>query len=147
MSTTENPDMRGARPEDGGIGDNRSMATLLADAMSHMSTLIRREVDLARAEVNENINKAVTAVGLLVGAIVLALTALNVLSAALVAALTELGIEAGWSSLIVGALWAIIALALAMKGINDLKATSLAPTRTTRNVRRDADTVKESLNG
>lgn len=128
-------------------GDNRSVATLLSDAMAHVSTLVRREVDLARAEMNENVSRAVTAIGLLVGAVVIALTALNVLSAALVAAIAELGIDEGWAALIVGALWAVIAFALASKGINDLKGSSLAPTRTTKNVRRDAETVKESING
>jgi hypothetical protein len=162
MSTAEDPNARDPRLDPGGCeprfardhragetgtGDHRSVGTLLTDAMSHIGTLIRREVDLARAEINENVSRAVTAVGLLVGAVVIALTALNVLSAALVAALTELGIDGGWAALIVGVLWAIIALVLAMKGINDLKASSLAPTRTTKNVRRDAETVKESFNG
>jgi hypothetical protein len=33
------------------------------------------------------------------------------------------------------------------KGTNDLKAASLAPTRTAENVRRDAATVRETMNG
>lgn len=152
MSTYEDPNEAHGEPHGAGdnrsaTGDNRSVATLLSDAMAHVSTLVRREVDLARAEMNENMNRAMTAVGLLVGAVVIALTALNVLSAALVAAIAELGIEEGWAALIVGVLWAVIAFALASKGMNDLKASSLAPTRTTKNVRRDAETVKESING
>ncbi len=122
---------------------NKSAVGLLGDALSHVSALVRKEVDLARAEVNENLKSAGAAVGLIVGAVVVALTALNVLTAALVAALTEAGVPAGWSALIVGVVLAIIAYVMATKGTNDLKLSSLAPTRTAKNVKRDAQTVKE----
>lgn len=124
---------------------NKGVGTLLTEALAHISTLLRKEVDLARAEISENVNRAAVAVGLLVAALVIALTSLNILSAALVAAITELGIAAGWSALIVGGLWAIIALILAKKGLNDLKLSSLAPTRTAENVRKDAHVVKEKI--
>ena len=122
---------------------NKSAGSLLTEALSHVSSLMRKEVDLARAEVNENLKHAGVAIGLIVGAVVVALTALNVLSAALVAALTEAGIPAGWSAVIVGVLLAIVAYVMVQKGTNDLKLSSLAPTRTAKNVKRDAATMKE----
>ncbi len=122
---------------------NKSTGGLLSDALTHVSSLVRSEVDLARAEVNENLNSAGVAVGMIIGAVVVALTALNVLSAALVAALTEAGIPAGWSALIVGVAFAIIAYIMVNKGTNDLKLSSLAPSRTAKNVKRDAQAVKE----
>ena len=122
---------------------NKSAGSLLTEALSHVSSLMRKEVDLARAEVNENLKHAGVAIGLIVGAVVVALTALNVLSAALVAALTEAGIAAGWSAVIVGVLLAIVAYVMVQKGTNDLKLSSLAPTRTAKNVKRDAQTMKE----
>ncbi|MFG6529191.1 MULTISPECIES: phage holin family protein [unclassified Sulfitobacter] len=122
---------------------NKSAGSLLTEALSHVSSLMRKEVDLARAEVNENLKHAGVAIGLIVGAVVVALTALNVLSAALVAALTEAGIAAGWSAVIVGVLLAIVAYVMIQKGTNDLKLSSLAPTRTAKNVKRDAETMKE----
>ncbi|TCD16399.1 phage holin family protein [Oricola cellulosilytica] len=123
----------------------RSTTGLLGDALTHISNLVRFEVDLARAEVSENVKTAGVAIGLLVGAVVLALTALNVLAAALVAALAEAGLGAGWAALIVGGALALVAFLLMSKGKNDLKLNSLAPTRTARNVRRDADAVKETV--
>ena len=126
--------------------ENKSAGGLLTEALSHISSLLRKEVDLARAEVNENLKSAGVAIGLIVGAVVVALTALNVLSAALVAALTEAGIAAGWASLIVGVALAIIAYVMIQKGTNDLKLNSLAPSRTAKNVQRDAQTVKEVYN-
>ncbi|MEO9781312.1 MAG: phage holin family protein [Sedimentitalea sp.] len=125
---------------------NRSAGDLVSDAMSNVSSLVRSEVDLARAEVSENMNKAGVAVGLIAGAAIIALVALNVLAAALIAALTEAGIEAGWSALIVGALLGVLAYVLINKGVNDLKLSSLAPTRTAKNVQRDAAAVKEAYN-
>lgn len=122
---------------------NKSAGSLLTEALSHVSSLMRNEVDLARAEVNENLKHAGVALGMIVGAVVVALTALNVLSAALVAALTEAGIAAGWSALIVGVLLAVVAYVMIKKGTDDLKLSSLAPSRTVKNVKRDAQTVKE----
>ncbi|MDW4500048.1 phage holin family protein [Sulfitobacter sp. D35] len=121
----------------------KSTGNLLSDALTHVSGLVRKEVDLARAEVNESVQNAGTAIGLLVGAVVISLTALNVLTAALVAGLTEAGIPAGWSALIVGVILAIVAYVMANKGTEDLKLSSLAPTRTAENVKRDAQAVKE----
>ena len=125
----------------------RSATSLITDALTHMSSLVRKEVDLARAEISENMNRALVAIGLLVGAIVMALVSLIVLAGALVAAIAELLPEesAGWAALIVGVLFAIVAAIMAAKGANDLKASSLAPTRTADNLRKDKDAVKESL--
>lgn len=122
----------------------KTTADMLGDALGHVSSLVRKEVDLARAEVSENLNKAGVAVGMIVGAVIVALTALNVLSAALVAALTEAGVDAGWSALIIGVIFAIIAFVMANKGVNDLKLSSFAPSRTAKNVKRDAHAVKDA---
>lgn len=119
--------------------------SLMRDILTHLSNLMRKEVDLARSEISENLTRAGIAVGLLVGAVVLSLTALNVLSAAAVAGIANLGIAPGWASLIVGVALAAIALGLTMKGLNDLKLSSIAPTRAAENVQRDADMIKEKL--
>jgi hypothetical protein len=122
----------------------KSVPNLITTALTQLSTLVRKEVDLARAEVTENVSNAGVAIGLIVAAVVIALTALNVLSAAVVAGLTELGIEPGWSALIVGGGLGLLAFALISKGTNDLKLSSLAPTRTANNIQRDAQAVKEA---
>jgi uncharacterized membrane protein YqjE len=136
-----------ARPaRDGSVRHQPSAASLVTEALSHVSALVRKEVDLARAEMSENAKKAAVAVGLLVGAIVVALVALNVLAAALTVAVAELlGDAAEWAPLIVGGLLAAIAFAMVAKGVNDLKASSLAPSRTVKNLKRDGEAVKESI--
>ena len=127
-----NPD-RNARPT----------STLVADLFQHLFSLMRGEVALARAEVEEKIRAAGFGIGLLAAALVLALGSLNVLSAALVAGLTALGLPAGWSALGVGVVFALIALGLALRGAAALKPSHLTPDRTLKNVRRDAQTLKE----
>lgn len=123
-----------------------SARSVFGDVLTHATNLVRGEFDLARTEINDNLKHAVAAIGMIIGGVVIALTALNILAAALVTALTEAGIPAGWSALIVGVVLALIAYMLARKGMGDLKLSSLAPTRTSRNVRRDAAAVKESYN-
>lgn len=117
---------------------------LFAQLLRHVSTLLRREVDLARAELNENVHRAGAAIGMIVAGLVIALSALNVLSAALVAAVANLGIGAGWAAVIVGGVMALIAFILAGKGVKDLKLSSLAPTRSAENLRRDAEALRET---
>lgn len=124
----------------------RSTPSLVSDMLTQFSNLMRKEVALAKTEVSENLSRAGTALGLIAAGAIVVLVALNVLAAALVAGITELGLDAAWASLIVGLGFAVIAFVMVSKGINNLKLESLAPSRTAKNVRRDAETLKESLN-
>jgi hypothetical protein len=123
----------------------RSAPALMGDLVSHVTELIRKEIQLFRAEMNEKANQVVVALGSIVAGVVIALTALNVLAAALVAALTEAGIPAAWSAVIVGIVLAVVAFIMARTGIAALKASSLAPDRTARAASRDATMVKEKM--
>lgn len=121
--------------------DERSAPALVGDLLTQTTDLFRKEIQLLRAELGEKANQAAVAVGMLVGAVILALVALNVLAAALVAALSNI-MDAGWAALIVGGILAIIAWIMASKGMNDLKATNLAPERTANAVAKDASMAK-----
>jgi hypothetical protein len=143
-------DYDASRPGDGPHADKGrttgTPAALVIEALTRMSGLFRREMDLARAEMDESLKNAALAAGLLVAAVVIALSALNVLAAALVVALTDLGIDVGWASLAVGATFAILALVLAAQGAAKLKAVKLGPQRVAENVKADLATVREHLN-
>ncbi|GAB5415634.1 MAG: phage holin family protein [Congregibacter sp.] len=125
--------------------DSRSPVDLVGTALDRVNSLLRNEVDLARAEVNDNVEKAGVAISVLVAAVVFALTALNVLIGALIAGLAELGMDEGLAALLVGGALAALAFVLSKKGLDDLRLSSLAPTRTAENVKRDANAVKEGL--
>jgi hypothetical protein len=123
--------------------DDRSLKELIGDLSGSISNLFRKEIQLARAETSEKITQSMVAIGAIAGGAILALAALLVLLQALVIALSELGIPPGWSSLIVGVIVAAIAYFMIHKGTNDLKASSLAPSRTIDSLRSDAQMAKE----
>ena len=125
--------------------DERSTPSLMSDLVAQVTELVRKEIQLLRAEMNEKTTQVVIALGSILAAVVFVLTALNVLAAALVAALTNAGIPAAWSAVIVGGALAIVAIILANRGIANLKAQSLAPERTARAAMRDVGMVKEKV--
>ena len=120
---------------------------LMSNVIDHTTRLVKGEIDLARAEMQENLSKAIRAIGLIAGSVVVILVALNVLAAAGVAALAETGMGAGWAALLVGGILLVIGIVMVLKGKNDLSLVSLAPTRTATNIKRDVRTVKETTNG
>ena len=139
---TEHPRF-GVDPE---VARQRTTSSLLTEAMTHVSNLVRGEINLAKAEISNNLKKAVAGIAMIVAAIVLAMVGLNVLAAAATAAVAEgFGISAGWAALIVGGIILLICAILVAVGASRLKASSLAPTRTVENVKRDAHAVKEAV--
>jgi hypothetical protein len=97
------------RQEDLSLGDRLSNVT------RDLSTLMRQEVALAKAEVSESASRAGKGAGLLAGAAVAGFFVLMFLSISLWRALgNEIGY--GWSALIVAVIWAIIAAVLAALG-------------------------------
>jgi hypothetical protein len=78
--------------------DDRSTPTLMSDLINHVTELVRKEIQLFRAEMNDKATHVVVALGSIIAGVVIVLTALNVLAAALVAALTSAGIPAGAES-------------------------------------------------
>lgn len=123
----------------------RSAGALIGDLLHQIPELFRKELKLFRAEIDEKTTQIGVAIGLLASALVVALVALNVLAAALVAAIAELGIDGGWAALVVGVAFAVIAFAMAAKGVSDLKASNLAPSRTVGAVSKDAHMAKEKV--
>jgi hypothetical protein len=127
------------RDEDPAISD------LVTDAVSEFGELIRGEVALARAEIERDIRKAVTGGAMIAVAAILGLVALDVFAAALVAAVTELGLEPGWAALIVGVVFALLAVLFWRLGVKAIADASLLPDRTARNLQRDATTIREAM--
>jgi hypothetical protein len=123
----------------------KSAPNLVGDLFGNVSDLVRKEIQLLRAEMSEKATQAVTAVGMIVSGVVIVLVALIVLSMALVAALANAGLGAGWAALLVGVAYTILAFILIGKGVKDLKASNLAPERTADSLAKDASMVKETM--
>lgn len=127
-----------------GPADFRETPSLLVKVMRQFSTLIQDELALARAEMSRNASKAMAGAAMIGVSAIIALVALNVLAAALVAWIAENGLSTGLASLIVGGALLVLAVVIGLIGKSRVSAKALSPTRTTRNVERDVETVKEA---
>jgi hypothetical protein len=92
-----------------------SLGDLLGEVTRDLSTLMRQELDLAKAELKESATKSAKGAGLVGGAGYAALMAVFFLSVALWWALSTL-IGGGWAAVLVAVLWAVIALILFVVG-------------------------------
>ena len=99
----------------------RSVGERFADVSSDLSTLLRQEVALAKAEIRESATRAGKGAGLFAGAGVAGHMVLLFLSVALWWALGAV-VNRGWSAVIVAAVWAIIAVVLTAMGRTELKS-------------------------
>jgi tetrahydromethanopterin S-methyltransferase subunit G len=103
-----------------------SLGERFSNVTRDISTLMRQEVALAKAEVSESAGKAGKGIGLLAGAAVAGFFVLMFLSISLWRALgNEIGF--GWSALIVAVIWAIIAAILAVVGKKALQQVRGVP--------------------
>lgn len=124
------------RPTEGlNESDPRSLGDIASDVLKETSTLIRQEVELAKAEVRESASRTGKGAGLMGGAGVAGTLGLLFLSLALWWALgVWLGTAdrpaLGLAGLIIGVVYAIIAAALAASGRSELKKVRGLP-RTT----------------
>ncbi|MGY3479499.1 phage holin family protein [Bradyrhizobium ottawaense] len=120
----------------------REISTLLGDAMSQFAKLFQNEIDLAKAEVGNKLQKIGGALGLIIGGAVLVIPAIVMALFALSAAL----ISAGWSQplsyLTSAVIAAVAAAALVALGMNRLDMRQLAPRETIGQLEKDKDTVK-----
>ena len=111
-----------------------SLGDLLGEVSRDISTLMRQEVTLAKAELKESATKSAKGAGLMGAAGYGALMAVFFLSVALWWWLGTL-IGGGWAAVIVAVLWAIIAAILFVVGRGQFAQVEGAP--------QTVDTLKE----
>ncbi len=113
---------------------DRSIGDLLGEITRDMSTLMRQEVALAKAEVRQEATKAGSAAGMFGGAAIAGYMVLLFASIAVWWGLSNV-MDGGWAALIVAAVWAVVGGVLFMLARSRLQAV--------RGLRQTADTVKE----
>ncbi len=111
----------GSSPADASLGE------LIGNVTRDLSTLMRQEVALAKAELADSGKKAGKGGGMLAGAGVAGHFVLLFLSVALWWGLGDLMDNNTISAIIVAVLWAVIAAVLALQGKNELKKVQGAP--------------------
>jgi hypothetical protein len=125
---------------------SRSIPGIVIDLIGQFTTLLRQESRLARAEISENLNRALTGVVMAVAAAVLLIPALVILLLAGVYGLEAAGFAPYWSALIVGGAAVVVGAVLMLIGINRLKAKNLIPSKTIHQLQEDAALAKRQMN-
>lgn len=124
-----------------------SIQALLGDVLRETSDLARKEIALFRAEMASNIRSLVIGLACMAASAVFAVVALIVLIGALVKWLATIVGSEWLSALVVGGVLLVIAAGLALWARSALSLSTLAPTRTTRQVREDARALSERVSG
>ncbi|SEM86400.1 phage holin family protein [Cryobacterium luteum] len=119
-----------------------SLGDLLGEVTRDLSTLMRQELELAKAELRQSATRAGKGAGMLGGAGYAALMAVLFLSIALWWGLGYL-VGNAWSGLIVAGLWAIIGLVLFVMGRKEMKTVKGAP-KTVDSLKKIPDTLKRN---
>ena len=96
--------------------DEPTVGQLVANASRDLSSLVRSEIELAKAELKTTAIAAGTGAGLFGGAAFLALLAIVLLSIAAAYGVNALGLHPALAFLIVAGLYLLIALALVLVG-------------------------------
>ena len=120
-----------------------SLGDLVAEVTRDMSTLMRQEVELAKAEATQSAKRAGKGAGFYGGAGFAGWFAVLFLSVALWWALGDLIDSLGWSAVIVAVLWGIVAAVLYFMGKKEFDRVQGMP-RTVDSLKQIPETLKRN---
>lgn len=126
------------RPQDRSVGD------LLRSIADDVVRLVRDEIALARSEAGDKLRQVMMALASILGGSLIAFAALLVLLFAMVFGLAN-HMPLWLAALIVGGVVAVVGLVMVRQGASALSASSLAPERSARNLRKDIDMAREQV--
>jgi hypothetical protein len=118
-----------------------SVGELIGEVAQDLSTLMRQELTLAKAEVKEEATRAGKAAGMLGAAGFAGYMVLLFASIAAWWGLAEV-MAKGWAALVVTAIWAVTGAVLFVAGRRRIREVSPKPERTTQTVRELPDALK-----
>jgi hypothetical protein len=121
--------------------EEHSVGELLGNVARDLSTLVRQELALAKAEVKQEAKKAGKGAGMLGGAGFAGYMVLLFLSFALWWALANV-MDQGLAALIVAVVWATAGAVMFVLGRNSLREVSPVPERTVDTLKQVPDAIK-----
>jgi uncharacterized membrane protein YqjE len=120
----------------------RGTGELLKELSDHTTTLVRQEIELAKAELGEKGKKASVGAGMLGGAGLFAVFALAALTTCIIVALDS-AMPLWLAALIPAVIYAAVAAALALQGRDKVQeAGSPVPEQATESVKEDVQWAK-----
>lgn len=125
--------------------ESRGIGDLLGDLGRQVSTLVRKEIDLARVEVTSSIGRMGRGAAMAGAGGALLYAGVLVLLGAIVLGLVEAGLD-GWLAALIVAVGALIVGAIVTSiGVKQIQTTDVAPTQTVETVRESVEFVKEQI--
>ena len=129
--------MSGGRPE-----GQHSLGEILGGLATDVQDLVRGEIKLARAELDQKLDRLILSLVWLVGGALLGFAGLVVVLEGVAAALSY--VLPDWAALlIVGVVIVVLGAIFARSGLGMLSLKSLTPDRTAASLQKDARVVKE----
>ena len=123
--------------------DDRSIGELFGNLTRELTTLVRKEIELARVEMSAKAGRIGTRLGMVVLGAVVALAGLLVIVAGIVLLVINFDIMPEWAAtLLVGVVVIAIGGLLAQQALNALRQENLAPTETVRTLKENAEWAK-----
>jgi uncharacterized membrane protein YqjE len=123
------------------LDDDRSVGQLLSDVTKELQGLMRKELELAKAETKEELQKA-TAAGKAFGvAGLMGYLALVMLSFAAAWALTAI-MPTGWAFFAVGVIFGLVTAVMALRGRKKVQEFHPVPEETVATLKEDVEWLK-----
>jgi hypothetical protein len=126
-----------------GTREDRSLGELFAELSQQVSTLVRKEFDLARHEVTRSVTKLGRAAAFIAAGGLLAYAGLIVLLVGLGFLLATLGLETWLAMLLVGVAVIAIGGVMVWYFLNEMRKTSVVPERTVETIQDNVQWAKE----
>jgi xanthine/uracil permease len=124
---------------------DRSLGGLFGDLVNELSTLIRQEFALARAELTQKATEVGKGVGYLAIGGALAYAGVLAILAALIVGLAVLGLPWWLAPLLVGLVVVVVGYFLIRRGLDALKASNLAPRKTIKSIKENREWAKDQM--
>jgi len=125
--------------------NERSLGDLFSDLTRETSTLLRQEVQLAKAELTQSATEAMRGIGVLAAGGAVAYAGLLFVLLAVVFGLITAGLEPWLAALIVGLVVVAIGAVLVLRAREALKPANLAPQQTVETLKEDVEWAKEQI--
>lgn len=126
---------------------NQTIQSLVGEALRESTDLAQKEFALFRTEMTQNVKTIFIGLAMVVVAAIFAIAAIMLFTEALVDWLATVVNSEALAALIVGGVMAVIAIGLGLYGRHAMSASSLAPQRTVRSLKRDAEVLSERVTG
>jgi uncharacterized membrane protein YqjE len=124
------------------IAAERSLGELVSQLTTDFGELVSTQLELAKAEIKDEVARAGKGAGMVGGGGIAAHLAVLLLSLAAAWGLSE-AMPTGFAFLIVGLVWAAVAGALVLLGRNQLRSVHPVPEQTKQTIKEDVEWVRQ----